>query len=292
MPGRALAVLAALVSVVLPAAPAVAKDDLKDQVVITGRADVPRGTSAGDVVIFDGPADIGGRVEGDLVALNGPVRISGAVTGDVLAVTDRVVLAPGASVGGDISYVDKRPVIPAGATVGGDVTKENFGETASDQFGLVSQLVLWLLMTVSGLILGLLLIWLAPRAAEAAYVAFKDATGAVVGWGLGLFFLLPIAAIILLVTVVAIPLGLGVLLVLLPLGALGYVTGAYILGRLLLKQASPLVAFLAGFAILRVLALIPWGGGVLWFMATAVGLGALAVSMWRARRGPVAAAAA
>jgi hypothetical protein len=44
------------------------------------------------------------------------------------------------------------------------------------------------------------------------------------------------------------------------------------------------LAFLAGLAILRVLAIIPILGGIVWFAATVVGLGALLVATWRARR--------
>jgi hypothetical protein len=44
------------------------------------------------------------------------------------------------------------------------------------------------------------------------------------------------------------------------------------------------LAFLAGLAILRVLAIIPIVGGIVWFAATVVGLGALLVATWRARR--------
>ena len=45
-----------------------------------------------------------------------------------------------------------------------------------------------------------------------------------------------------------------------------------------------LLAFLAGLAILRLLAIIPIVGGIVWFAATSVGLGALLVATWRARR--------
>jgi hypothetical protein len=41
------------------------------------------------------------------------------------------------------------------------------------------------------------------------------------------------------------------------------------------------LAFLAGLAILRVLAIIPIVGGIVWFAATVVGLGALLVATWR-----------
>ena len=52
------------------------------------------------------------------------------------------------------------------------------------------------------------------------------------------------------------------------------------------------MAFLVGWAILRVVALIPILGGLVWFAAVVVGLGALAVAIWRARTGSQATPAA
>ena len=99
-------------------------------------------------------------------------------------------------------------------------------------------------------------------------------------------FGLPILAVIAIVTLVGIPLGVGLLLALTPIYAVGYVTGAWLLGRLLLKRptTSRYVAFLAGWGILRVVALIPILGGLGWLVATVFGLGALIVAAWRARR--------
>ena len=109
--------------------------------------------------------------------------------------------------------------------------------------------------------------------------------GPTIAWGLLLFFGLPILAVIALVTIVGIPLGVALLLALLPLYAIGYTTSAWLLGRRLVgPPRGRLLAFLAGLAILRLLAIIPVLGGIVWFGATVVGLGALMVATWRARR--------
>lgn len=77
---------------------------------------------------------------------------------------------------------------------------------------------------------------------------------------------------------------LGRLLAALPLYAIGYTTSAWLLGRRLLgPPRGRVLAFLAGLAILRVLAIIPIFGGIVWFAATVDGLGALLVATWRAR---------
>jgi hypothetical protein len=107
------------------------------------------------------------------------------------------------------------------------------------------------------------------------------------------FFGLPILAIIALVTLVGIPLGLGLLAALGLIYALGYGATAWIVGRRILGEPTAWVlAFLVGWGILRVLALIPILGGLVWFAAVVFGLGALVVAIWRARTTSRAAPAA
>jgi hypothetical protein len=281
--------VALLVLLILLAAPAAAaaqdSDDSDDRVVITGPVTIDRGQTAGDVVVVHGRVVVAGRVRGDLVVVDGAVLISGAVNGDVVTVARRATLAPGARVGGDLVYGDERPVVPGGATVQGDIKRVNVGDVAAP-LGFVGAVAVWLAVSVSTLVLGLLLLWLAPRALEAAWDAHTTSLGATIGWGLILFFGLPILAFIALVTLVGIPFGVGLLLSLIPLYAIGYTTSAWLLGRRLVKPPrGRVLAFLAGLVILRVLAVIPILGGIVWFVATVLGLGALVVATWRARSG-------
>ena len=95
---------------------------------------------------------------------------------------------------------------------------------------------------------------------------------------------LPIVAVIAMVTLVGFPLGLGLLLALGLIYAIGYVAGAWVLGRRVASGASPILAFLAGWGILRVIALIPFLGGLASLVATVIGLGAIVVAGRRARR--------
>jgi cytoskeletal protein CcmA (bactofilin family) len=255
-----------------------------DRVVITGPVIIGSGESADDVVVIDGPVSVAGRVRGDLVVVSGKLRISGTVDGDVVAVSERATLARGAHIGGDLIYGDKRPLVASGATVEGDVDRVSVSEI-TDPVGFIGAVAVWIAVSVSALVLGLLLLWLAPRALQAAFAAATTSLGATIGWGLLLFFGLPILAVIALVTLVGIPLGVALLLALLPLYAIGYTTSAWLLGRRLVRPPrGRVLAFLAGLAILRLLAIIPIVGGIVWFAATVVGLGALMVATWRARR--------
>jgi hypothetical protein len=261
-------------------------------VVLSGRADVPEGQTVGDLVVFHGSADVAGTVDGSLTAFDAPVTISGRVNGDVVAFNGRVVLRSGANVTGDV-VSQQAPVVASGATIGG-TTKRLQTNTNWEGFGWAGKLAWWLAVSVSTLVVGLVLVWLLGRGAARILEAGRTRIGPAIGWGLLLFFGLPILAVIALVTVVGIPLGIGLLAGLLLIYALGYSAAAWILGRSIVRgpTTSWFVAFLAGWAILRIVALIPILGGLVWFAAVVFGLGALAVAIWGARSASQAAASA
>jgi cytoskeletal protein CcmA (bactofilin family) len=260
-------------------------------VVLSGRADVPEGQQVGDLVVFHGSSTVDGTVNGSLTAFDAPVTISGRVNGDVVAFNGRVVLRSGANVTGDV-VSQQAPVVASGATIGG-TTKRIQTNTHWEGFGWAGKLAWWLAVSVSTLVVGLVLVWLAGRGAAWILEAGRTSIGPAIGWGLLVFFGLPILAILALVTLVGIPLGLGLLAALGLIYALGYGATAWIVGRRILREPTAWVlAFLVGWGILRVLALIPILGGLVWFAAVVFGLGALLVAIWRARTTSRAAPAA
>lgn len=273
-------------ALVAPAAAAVPRD----RVVASGVVDVRKGESVSDVVIADGPVNIQGRVTGDVVAGHGRVLVGGRVHGDVVALSKNAVhLGPHGRIGGDLVYRGVKPVVRPGA-VGGKVRKLDAGN-AADPFGFLAAAAIWVAGSISTLFFGLLLIWFAPRAADAAFDVAATGTGAAIGWGFALLIGLPLVAVIALVTLVGIPLGIGLLLLLFPVYALGYTTSAWLLGRRLVgPPRGRALSFLAGWAILRLVAIVPVLGGLIWLGATVFGLGVLVVAGWRART-PRAAAA-
>ena len=251
-------------------------------VVLSGRADVPRGQQVGDLVVFHGSSTVAGTVNGSLTAFDAPVTISGRVNGDVMAFNGRVELQPGANVTGDV-VSQSAPVVASGATIGGTTTRLQT-RTNWNGFGWVGRFGWWLAVSVSTLVIGLVLVWLLGRGAERVLEAGRTRVGPAIGLGLLVFFGLPILAGLALVTVVGIPLGLVVLAALLLIYALGYSASGWVLGRSILRRPGAwVVAFLAGWAILRVVALIPILGGLVWFAAVVFGLGVLAVAIWYAR---------
>jgi hypothetical protein len=274
---------AAVALVVLAFAPAAFAQDeggqprSDEEIVLTGRLVVPEGDVVGTAVIFNGDATVQGTVTESLVVFNGDVDVSGSVGDNVVAFNGRVVIRSGADVGGDV--VSRRAaVIERGATVGGEV-KGISGRFDFAAWGWVSRYVWWFGYTVSTLILGLVLLAFAPAADPTLAETFRRRTGASFGFGALIFFVLPILAVLLLVIVVAIPLGLFLLLGLALLYTLGYVAGAQVVGRLVVKEPrGRFPAFFAGWGILRAIALIPVAGGLLFIVTSIVGLGVLVIA--------------
>jgi hypothetical protein len=275
-------------SLVVGAAPALSQtngdqdraDD--EQVVLSGDLVVPSGQSVSTAVSFNGDATIEGTVTETLVVFNGGAMITGTVRQDVIVFNGPVVVESGATVGGDI-VSRETPQIADGADVQGEIT----GVAARfdwENVGLGGRFAWWLGYSISTLILGLLLLLFAPGL-DRALAETRRRLGASIGIGLAVFFLTPIVAIILMVTIVGLPLGLFLLLALALLYTVGYVSGAHAIGRFIVKPpSSRYVAFLVGWGIVRVLGLVPILGGLTWTLVTIFGLGALVVATRRGTR--------
>ena len=253
----------------------------RDQIVLTGLLLVAADETVDAAVILDGNALVEGTVRETLVVLNGDTEVSGTVQGDVIVLNGNVVIRSSAEIGGDL-VTQATPTVEEGATIRGERSNVVI-RFDMDDVGFGGRIAWWIGYSVSVLILGLLLLAFAPRLFRAVRDAARTRVGSSIGWGAGLFFLLPIGSVLLLVTVVGIPLGVFLLLALALLYTLGYVVATLAVGTLLLRSSeSRFVAFLAGWVVLRLLALIPFVGGWLWFLGSVWGLGLLAVAIRRA----------
>src|SRR6266550_2079807 len=146
------------VLVLLPATPALAGSpgsgtERGDQVVLSGDIVVHRSEVSGDVVIVHGAARVLGTVHGDVVSLTGPTSLlAGArVKGDVWAPRGKVRIEVGAAIGGSLRRGNPLRLLAPSA--------------------LVTKLGVWVAISASTLLLGFLLLLLAPRAADAVFAA-------------------------------------------------------------------------------------------------------------------------
>ena len=157
--------------------------------------------------------------------------------------------------------------------------------TLSRSLRTVAAFVSWLAVAVSTLLLGLLFVFVAPRALERSGGCGTDRAVGIRGMGSGAraragrsWRSLAVALVL------GIPLGIGLLLSIVLLSLLGVVVTAQIVGRVLVDDdRRTTTAFLAGWGIATVLGVIPYVSGVVYGASAIFGLGAATVAIWRAR---------
>jgi len=256
-------------------------------IAIDGRATIA-GTVDGRAFVVRGDVRLhsGGFVNGDVFVVKGDAVIAGKVDGDVVVLRGRAVIRAGALVTGDVSSTET-PRVERGARVRGDVNDINLGSILR-AIGIGILIFWWVAVTASTLALGAVLVGVFPRAMEAA----ADVGRSRAWWhallaGLGVVIGMPVAAFLAFGTVVGFPLALGILGAMGFVHAIGYVTGAFFLGRTILKPPrNRWSAFFVGWGILRALAILPGIGVLVWLAAAVYGIGALTIVAVRAGQVP------
>lgn len=255
-------------------------------VVISGDVTVPRGETVDGVFIAHGDARIAGRVDGDVVIFSGDVVVSGTIDGDLFTASGQARLLPTAEVTGDVNYGDERPQVALDARVRGDVSKKGWPDLGGFT-SVIGGLLVSLAIGLSTLLLGIVLLLIAPRAADDLERRSRERIGRTIAIGIAIGIGLPVAAVLAVITLVGIPLALGIFLALLPIGAIAYTVSAWVLGRRILKPPrGRILSFLVGLAILLALSLVPIVGFLVDLAAVMFGLGLIGTAIWAARNPP------
>ena len=282
------AVALALMALAAPAAAASAAAGASGEtdsaiVVISGDVTVPRGQTVDGVFVVSGDTTIAGDVEGDVIVLSGDVVVSGRIDGDLFTAGGSARLLPSAEVTGDVGYGEEHPRVALDARVHGEVTEQDWPDVG-DVFAGIGAFVIWLAVTLSLLAWGALLLLIAPRAADALYTRSRERLGPTIAIGIAIVIVLPVIAFVAAITLVGIPLALGIGLALLPLGATAYLVSAYALGRRMVEPPRHrMLAFLAGLGALRLVAFVPVLGALVGIAALIFGLGLIGAAIGAAR---------
>ena len=257
---------------------------------------------AGDLAFGAATALISGKVDGNVRGGAEKLVIEGAIGGDVDVQVGTLEVAPGATIAGNLTYSGpNEATIPAGAVEGtvtftervDDETKAEVskGLSALAPLAFFAGLTWKVIAYLMAFVTGLALILLAQRRMAGASSVIRTDTGPVAGWGALALLVTPLAAGVVCVTVIGLPLGIialvlwGILLYLcqLPVGLL--------LGHLILGQNKPLeskgfmIGSLAlGLLILSLLRAIPVIGFFIWFATALFGFGAFVVNERRLMR--------
>jgi hypothetical protein len=272
---------------------ALAADDLATTgrvVFVTGGdVEIAAGEQADAVIVISGDVEIAGTVNG-LVVIDGTARtLTGATLDTVGVVNGTVELSAGTTVLGDVLELNSTVHRAEGVAVGGTVK-----DVAGDVAGFIlfmgfAALAVWIGVGVATVLVGLLVAGLAARQARSATALISHQPGRTFLVGLLAVIVAPIAAILAMFTIIGIPAGLGLLLVIWPAAAfIGYIVAAIWLGEWILGRRAdgpradrPYAAATVGLLAAFVLGLIPIVTAIL----SIFGIGAVVLAAWRTLRG-------
>ena len=266
--------------------------DVSGDVMVAG-GDVNIASTArvgGDLLFGAGIARIDGLVMGDIKGGGSEVTISNGVKGNIALKVESLTILPTANIQGDLTYTcEEEADIQSGAQIGG-MTTHNLPEVKEKRakpfpFVLFSGIGGKVTGFIMALLAGLVIILLAPRRLTSIAESIRSRPGASAGWGALILFVTPIAAIIVCITIIGIPVGLialalwGIAIYLAQI-PVGLFIGRWIIGRFRGVEGKAIMvgALALGLVILKLLRLIPYLGFFIGLAVILFGLGAVVVS--------------
>jgi cytoskeletal protein CcmA (bactofilin family) len=236
-----------------------------------------------------GTVDVEGQIRGDLYVGAREVLLDGTIDGDVRVEAERLSIGPSARIAGDLRYrVDpEQATISSEADIGGEVEALPPRESVGP-----SPIAMYVIRIASFVLFGGVLVALFPGTASATVEAVRRRPAPALGLGVLWAICVPLAALVIAITVVGLPLGLILAAVYAASVYVAPAVPAMWLGDLLVRpreesvRASRLRAFLVGGPLIGIAILLPWAGVIVRLAAGLLGLGAMALMIgdrWTAR---------
>jgi cytoskeletal protein CcmA (bactofilin family) len=248
----------------------------------------------GTITLGSANAQLDGRVAGDLLAFTEVLDMDGSLDGNAMIRAQRLRIGPHAQIGGQIQYRGGRqPVVESGARLA--EPKIEILTRGRPRPNYASPEFYWrqILSWGAAVLFGLVLFLIAPaffRDVENASKRFGSSLG------LGALFLvaIPVAGIVACLTIVGLGVGITTFFVyLIAIYAAQVFIGEWLGEKLLgpgVGTAAAMGRVALGLAILHLLRLIPFAGGLIGLVVVLWGLGALVLAI-RKRLAPQFAAA-
>lgn len=209
-----------------------------------------------DTYAAGGSVEVRGPIGGNLWVGGGTVIAASTIGKDLIATVDQggqVILYPTAAVKGNLSYravSDKQLVIKEGATVAGEKKLLPLPNGKRDVKNFFSAAYFfWKIVGLfSLLVIGIIIVTLAPKKLLEVQTEMMKRPWPSLGWGLIYLIITPVAALLLLVTIIGIPLA----LIMLALYAIA------------LCASKVFAGFALGSLILNKLAKVSYKGSLIW----------------------------
>jgi len=227
--------------------------------------------------------DSSAEVGGDVIFGTYSTYLDGFIQGDVKSGNEYLTIASTANILGKLVYTSRREAnIESGAQIGGTLTR--FTPRPEKEIG--SGFSLWWLVIsfFMALVVGVVLILIAPERTRRVTDSIWRHPWASLGWGTVLLIVTPIAAIIVGFTIIGIPLGLislifyGIAIYITQI-IIGLFIGKWIIGSFgkVETKANMIGTLALGLVIFRLARMVPYLGFFIGLAAVLFGLGALLV---------------
>jgi cytoskeletal protein CcmA (bactofilin family)/uncharacterized membrane protein len=246
----------------------------------------------GNLVAIAGNLDLAAKVGLDATILASNLRVASQVKNDLLGYVGQMRLTSKAVIGGDLDYRTNTPIlIDPGAVIRGTMTHHpsfvhELVKGTWIQGLLVGSKVLAILMNfIYTFVIGIILIKIFPKNLEAAIQSLNQHPFKSICYGIVLLILVPLAALVLLMTILGVPFA----LTLLAANIIGFYTAKvysifwasnWVFGKVGMK-ANRMPAFLSGMIVYFCLTAIPIFGTVLAFVFMLFGLGAGVLAQYK-----------
>ena len=247
----------------------------------------PKSTVGGEVTINAAEVTYGAANVGRVDIRAREINFDGASKGAVTLSATKVIIGPNARINGDlVVFSIGEPEISPSAIITGTTTRKSLFQSETMQpftsQWLPMEAQIALILGMSGLMAGIFFLLAGRTGLEESINTLVEHPAGSLGWGLGALVVVPVAAALLGISIVGIPLGICALLALPVLLLLGYAQAGFGLGERLfnsigdpLSGGTRVVLLLAGLIGLGLLSLIPYAGPFIAVIAALMGVGAV-----------------
>jgi hypothetical protein len=264
-----------------------------------GRVEIqPSATIAKGAVLAGGEVIVRGAVNGDLRAAGGHVTIDSRVAGDASVAAGTLDLGPNARIGGKLTFRGEHlERDPAAEVAGGVVRKARHDRSWEGR--TLARSTTGAIFTLGLMLLAAIIAGALPGATRRMQDELHASPWLATLFGIVALICIPIAAVLVMITIIGIPLGLLALLGYVALVIVGYVSASVLVSGLLLDRYKPAAAassaWRAGSAALAMLVIsslahVPLIGGFVALVALVIGVGAIVTATLHGKaRAPAAA---
>jgi hypothetical protein len=250
----------------------------------------------GDILFSAGALHIDGIIDGDIRGVGGEITISNKVGGNIDLEVNKLTIISTADIKGSLTYTgEKRATIQAGAQIAGTTThklpKAEKDQSKTFPLALFSGMKTKFIGFLMALITGMLIILIAPKRLTSIAESIHASPGPSAGWGSLILFITPIAAIIVCITIIGLPIGLialalwGIAIYLAQI-PVGLFLGQWIINHFgVVKDSKGFMigALAVGLLIIKLLTLVPYFGFFIGLTVILFGLGAVVANARRQR---------